>query len=175
MHIDVVYWLIYWNITAGCRVMLILSEYLWCKYWCRLMQFSIEYCGISLQGIGWCWYRENIDDTNIDEYWYIFRVNILEYWFRGSGDADIGQISMMQISMQIDADFEWISWNIDAGGWGMLLSGEYKQCEYLCRSMEILSGYYGILMQGPGDADISRIPMMLILMHILSGYRGIYM
>ena len=87
------------------RVMLLSSEYWWCKYWCRLMQVSSEYHGI--------------------------------YICRGLGDAGIRLIPMIQISMQIDADFEWILWSINAGGWLMMLLGEYWWFKYQCRLMQM--------------------------------------
>ena len=42
----------------------------------------------------------------------------MEYRFRGSGDAVIRIISMMQITMHIDADFELILLNNNAWGLG---------------------------------------------------------
>ena len=46
---DVRYWL-----------MLLLTKFWWCKYQCRLMQISSEYCEISIQGVRWCCYQEKI-------------------------------------------------------------------------------------------------------------------
>ena len=47
----------------------------------------------------------------------------MEYQCRGSGYAVIGKILMMQISIQIDADFERKSWSIDAEGSGDAVIG----------------------------------------------------
>ena len=93
------------------------------------------------------------------EYWCILWVYIVEYHCGGLCDAVIGWISMMQILVQIDAEIEQISWNIDAGGRVMLLSGKYLWCKYRCRLMQILSEYHGILVQI--DADVRWISMQI--------------
>ena len=73
----------------------------------------------------------------------------------GFGDAVNRQILMMQISMQIDADLEWMLWNINAGGCVMLLLGKYQWCKYQCKLMhfpgEYRWEYLWISMYIPGE------------------------
>ena len=62
----------------------------------RLMHTLSEYHRTSMQGVGWCCYQDNIDDTRIDAYFEQISWNIDA---EGSGVAVIGLILMILISI----------------------------------------------------------------------------
>ena len=102
------------------RVMLLLAEFWWYKYGCRLYLISSEYCGILMQEDGWCCYWANIYYTNIDANCEQISWNVD---VKGSVMHILSKYCGIFTEESGDTYSNWILWNINTGGLVMLLLG----------------------------------------------------